>query len=102
MVLAGEHEHKVEVGWDEVADHAPADQRVAAKRMANELIRAEAQINAIETERMKVNYEYWRTRGLAEPEELTMQARLLTYQANSDYDQANPGDAIKNYEEAWQ
>jgi hypothetical protein len=102
LALAGEHEHKVAVGWDELADYAPADQRIEAKRMANELVRAEEQINAIETERMKVNYEYWRMRGLAEPDELTMEARLLTYQANSDYDKANIGNAINNYEKAWQ
>jgi hypothetical protein len=102
MTLAGEHEYKVEVGWDEVADHAPADQRVEAKRMANELIRAESLINAIETERMKVNYEYWRTRAIAEPEDITMQARLLTYEANLHMDKANVKDAINSYEQAWE
>jgi hypothetical protein len=101
MALASEHEYKVEVGWDEVADLAPADQRVEAKRMANELIRAESLINAIETERMKVNYEYWRTRAIAEPEEITMQARLLTYEANEQWDKGNGKQAIQRYEDAW-
>jgi hypothetical protein len=102
MALASEHEYKVEVGWDEVANHAPDDRRVEAKRMANELIRAESLINAIETERMKVNYEYWRTRATAEPEEITMQARLLTYEANDHMDRANVKEAIKSYETAWE
>jgi hypothetical protein len=102
IALAGEHEHKVAVGWDEVADQAPDETRVEAKRMANELIHAESLINAIETERMKVNYEYWRTRAVAEPEEITMQARLLTYEANSAIDKANVGQAIEKYEQAWE
>jgi hypothetical protein len=102
MALASEHEYKVEVGWDEVADHAPADKLVEAKRMANELIRAESLVNAIETERMKVNYEYWRTRAVAEPEEITMQARLLTYEANDQWDRGNGKQAIERYEQAWE
>jgi hypothetical protein len=102
LALASEHEYKVAVGWDEVADRAPVDERVKAKRMANELIRAEGLINAIETERMKVNYEYWRTRAIAEPEDLTMQARLLTYEAGDQLDKVNFKQAIEKYEQAWE
>ena len=101
IALAGEHEYKTTVTWDEVADEAPADQRVEAKRLANALMRAEAQINAITTERSKVNYEYWRTRAEAESEELTLEARRLTYEAGAEMDRANVDKAIPLYEEAW-
>jgi hypothetical protein len=101
ITVAGQHEYKTAVTWDEVADQAPADERVEAKRLANALMRAEAQINAISTERGKVNYEYWRTRGEAESEEITLEARRLTYLAGDQMDQANPDEAIKHYENAW-
>ena len=102
MALASENEYKTVVGWDEVADHAPADKRVEAKRLANELIRIEGQINAISTQRMTVNYEYWRVRGLAEPEEVTLEARRLTYQAGDLVNKSEIFKAIPVYEEAWQ
>jgi hypothetical protein len=101
IALAGEHEHKATVTWDEVADAAPPDKIVEAKRLANNLMRAEAQINAIITERSKVNYEYLRTRGEAEPEEATLEARRLTYEGGQEMDRANYDKAIPLYEEAW-
>ncbi|MEX2141307.1 MAG: hypothetical protein WD894_18725 [Pirellulales bacterium] len=101
MALAAEHEYKTAVNWDEVADQAPADQRADAKRLSNALMRAEAQVNAISTERGKVNYEYWRTRGDAESEEITLEARRLTYEAGDQMDRANVDKAIPLYEEAW-
>jgi hypothetical protein len=91
----------VHVPWDDVADQAPPDGRVEAKSLANALMRAEGQVNAIETERMKVNYEYWRIRGLAEPEEMTLEARRLTYLAGDQMDRANLDQAIPLYEDAW-
>jgi hypothetical protein len=101
ITLAGQNEHKAEVTWDEVAEQAPEDERVEAKALANALMRAEAQIRAISTERSKVNYEYWRTRADAESDELTLDARELTYQAGLKVDQASPNEAIPLYEEAW-
>jgi hypothetical protein len=101
MTLASEHEYKTEVGWDEVADQAAPDKRVEVKRLANELIRTEGQINAISTQRMTVNYEYWRVRGLAEPEEDTLEARRLTYEAGDLVNKSEIFKAIPVYEEAW-
>jgi hypothetical protein len=101
IALAAEHEVKATVTWDEVAGTAPEEQRVEAKALANALIRAEAQINAISTERSKVNYEYWRTRGEAESEEITLDARDLTYRAALEMDRGNFDKAIPLYEDAW-
>ncbi len=99
--LAGQHEHNTTVTWDEVADEAPAEQLVEAQRLANDLMRAVAQVNAISTERGKVNYEYWRTRAEAESEDLTMEARKLTYSAADAMDKGNVEKAIEDYEKAW-
>jgi hypothetical protein len=100
--LASEHEHKAAVGWDEVAGRAPPESRAEAKALAHALTRAHAQVEAIITDRMKVNYEYWRVRGLAEPEEDTLEARRLAYLAGQEMDKANIDKAIPLYEEAWQ
>jgi len=100
--LASQHEHTVMVRWDEVADEAPADQRVEAKALANALVRAEHQVMAISSERMKVNYEYWRTRGFAESEEDTLEARRLTYEANKLVSNVEIFEAVKAYEDAWE
>jgi hypothetical protein len=101
MTLASENEYKTAVAWDEVADQAPADKRIEVKRLANELIRTEGQINAISTQRMTVNYEYWRVRGLAEPEEDTLEARRLTYEAGDLVNKSEIFEAIPVYEKAW-
>jgi hypothetical protein len=99
--LASQHEHTVVVPWDEVADEAPPHKRAEAKSLANALLRAELQVTAIEAERMKVNYEYWRTRGLAESEDETIEARRLTYEANKLVNDVEIFKAVPLYEEAW-
>jgi hypothetical protein len=101
-ILASQHEWQVKVPWHEVADSAPPEKLVEAKDIANRLSRAEERVNSISIERTKVNYEYWRTRGVAESEDNTIEARQLTYLAGRKLDEGDPFSAIPLYEKAWE
>ncbi|MDZ4820945.1 MAG: hypothetical protein SGJ20_18415 [Planctomycetota bacterium] len=90
------------VSWNEVADRVPEKDRAKAKELANALDRAEDMIEGLILERGKVNFEYWRTRSEAEPEELTMQARRLVYEARELNKNGDPFAAIPLYEQAWE
>jgi hypothetical protein len=100
--LTAQHEWRVNVPWDEVADQAPPDKQVEAKDIANRLSRAEERVTSISIERTKVNYEYWRTRGIAEAQDDTIEARQLTYLAGRKLDEGDPFSAIPLYEKAWE
>lgn len=102
QVLYDQIEGEVEVPWDDVADEVLSDKRAEAKELANQLVRTEDRVHAISIERTKVNYDYWRIRGIAESDDNTLVARRLTYQAGRLLDEANPFDAIPLYEQAWQ
>ena len=99
--LARQAVDKLEVTPEEIAAAAPEDVREEAKKLAQTIVTNKELAEIIRRYRDIVNFEYWRTRCIAEQEENTLEARRLVRQADEAYDAADLVNSRKLYEDAW-
>ncbi|MHB1034614.1 MAG: hypothetical protein ACYC35_04635 [Pirellulales bacterium] len=101
-VLVEQAEPKIAVTHLEVADRIQGPQRKQAHQLAQEAADAQEQARSINQARMVVNFEYWRTRCLAERTDNALTARQALYNGDRAYDDADMDTARKNYEDGFQ
>ncbi|MBW3597699.1 MAG: hypothetical protein KY475_10535 [Planctomycetes bacterium] len=99
---------KTRVEPSELAEHAPADQRREAERLAQTIADLHLLADRVDRYRNIVNFNYWKTRAEVEMTELADRARQLVHEAEDLYRAAKlvetdgePG-AKEKFEEAWQ
>jgi hypothetical protein len=81
-------EMKLEVPHMEVANRVEGENRAAALRAAEEATSADDMSNSIDIERGIVNYDYWLLRCQIEPNDDTLEARELFYEADQAFTSA--------------
>jgi hypothetical protein len=86
----------------EIADRITGENRAAALKAAEEVMRAEEISSAIDIERGIVNFPYWRMRCQLEPRDDTLQARKLVYDADQEFLQGHLVKSGELYEQGWQ
>jgi hypothetical protein len=90
--LDGDMRDRAEAKPDEIARRAPPDQRQAAMALAKEIEEEDQLARDVNRERMKVNFDFWRTRAKAEQTDDCIAAREAMYDADVAF---NKGDLIR-------
>jgi hypothetical protein len=80
-----------------IADRVEGENRAAALKAAEEAAFADEMSNAIEIERGIINYDYWRLRCEIEPNDDTLEARKLIYDADQAFTSAQLVSASEKY-----
>jgi hypothetical protein len=101
MRSAMEVQVALEPTYQEIAGQLPRSKQVEALELAQDLTRAEGAYNDTRSLRDQVNYSYWDVRAAAEQQEMMVDARRLTYEANQLIDVADVKGAVEKYEAAW-
>ncbi|MEX0677788.1 MAG: hypothetical protein WD063_11975 [Pirellulales bacterium] len=90
-------ETKTQIDHMEVADRVEGENRAAALAAAEEATFADAMSSAIDIERGIVNYDYWMLRCEVEPDDDTLEARKLIYDADQAFSSAQLLTASEKY-----
>lgn len=99
--LARQVTEKLMLSPEEIAAAAPEDVRAEATKFAQTILKNKELARIIRRYRDIVNFEYWRTRCIAEQEENTLEARRLVRQADQAFDATDLVKSRQLYEEAW-
>jgi hypothetical protein len=78
-------EDKLKIAHVELAERVPEDKRALALKLAEEATYADFVSNAIGNERDIVNYDYWLRRCQIEPQDNTLEARKMVYDADLEF-----------------
>jgi hypothetical protein len=90
-------EGKMEISHQEVSDRVQGENRAAALAAAEEATLADQIAIAIDIERGIVNYDYWMLRCRIEPNDETLEARKLVYDADQAFRGAQITAAADSY-----
>lgn len=93
---------KITVTHLDVAERVQGENRAAALQAAEEATFADEMAIAIDTDRGIVNYDYWKLRCEVEPQDDTLAARKLVYDADQAFADAEIVGAAKLYDEGFQ
>ncbi|MCU0709069.1 MAG: hypothetical protein MUF23_12325 [Pirellula sp.] len=98
---AMEVQAQIDPSYQEIAGQLPRAKQIEALELAQDLTRAETAYNDTRSLRDQVNYSYWDVRAAAEQQEIMVDARRLTFEANRLIDVADVKGAVEKYEAAW-
>ncbi len=101
VMLAESVAQKLTIPPKAVAKQMPAEKRVEALKLADELQFAKDHIMHIEIYRNQINFAYWEARCIAEQEEEALLARTSMYEANELLEKGELDAAIEKYDVAW-
>ncbi|MFO0014021.1 MAG: hypothetical protein ACK553_14910 [Planctomycetota bacterium] len=91
----------IQPSYQEIAGQLPRGKQIEALELAQELTRAELALQDTRSLRDQVNYSYWDVRASAEQQEILVDARRMTFEANALIDIADVKGAVEKYEAAW-
>ena len=94
--------HELEVSNAEVAEAAPLEKRVEAKRLAFDLSEKQDYATAIRRYRQIVNFDYWETRCEVEQRDEAVAGRKFIYDAVAAQRAAKWEEARGLFEQAWE
>ena len=92
---------KLEISEQDLAEYLPTDLKERGARIARKLAGATLLMDRIHRYRDQVNFEYWKTRCLAEQSELATRAREYLFEAQRDREAARLEEARDNFMAAW-
>lgn len=100
--MAEHAQANIQAGIVEMLERAPADVKERAQRVAERLLEID-QIYLLHTDsyRAQVNYGYWTTRCEMEQTEDAVAAHRHLWEAQKSMEAADPDNARKSFEQAW-
>ena len=99
--LYHEARSKIKVTHRDVAEEASTANKREALETAEEIVHLEFLSDIIDQYRAQLNFEYWRTRAIAETKQNASDARQRLFDADRQMKEADDEEARINYEKAW-
>jgi len=85
----------------EIASRAPKSKAAEATRIADKIGEIGTEMYRIKSYRSQVNFDYWRTRAIAESNPKTLRARQLMYDAKRAFAKGDTDSAKELFEQSW-
>ncbi|MCA9266102.1 MAG: hypothetical protein KDA60_19715, partial [Planctomycetales bacterium] len=93
---------KLEITYEDLANHVPAENRVEAKKLASKARINSALASATSSYRDTINYVYWKIRCEAEQTDTMLAARKYVLEAERLYEETALTAARAEFERAWE
>jgi len=101
-LLAYEAERLIKPSTVDVTAAVPPEKKLETIRRAGQIREVERRLEKTEGYRSQINYEYWKTRCIAEQDKQMVLARRLVHDAEAANDRAELDKAIELYEQSWE
>lgn len=100
-VNAYQAEQELQVGYVEIANRAPTDKGIEARRLAQQLYGLEERLRYTQISRQVVNYDFWRDRAAAGATKLNSSARKNLFEARRLFAKPDLEGAQQKFEQAF-